>query len=126
MIINKHFSILSLAVLLALVVAAVLPFAALADDETPPPDAPVMEEVVLEEVPAGDETQPAADGHRKVGLHFVATVRNHREAWMADAEASAQADPVTVPLVRASRISIPCLAAAFAGINRGARHFAAR
>ena len=61
MISNKHFSILSLAVLLALVVAAVLPFAALADDETPPPDAPVMEEVVLEEVPAGDETQPAAD-----------------------------------------------------------------
>lgn len=67
---QKSIPIFSLAILLALIFAAVMPFAALADDETPPADPPVVEPVppadeAAETAPVTDapaaEEQPAAD-----------------------------------------------------------------
>lgn len=60
---NKHFSIVSLAVLLALMLAAAMPFSALADDGTPPPDVPAVVDPSAEASPAPDQEQavdPAA------------------------------------------------------------------
>jgi len=57
---QNRYSIFSLAVLLALLVAAVMPLAAFAQDETPPPaDAPVVEEVPPADPPAAEEVPPA-------------------------------------------------------------------
>ena len=56
---QKRLTVLSMAVLLALLVAAIMPFAAFADDGAPPPpDAPVVE-VAPTEAPVAEE--PSAD-----------------------------------------------------------------
>lgn len=61
---QKRLTVLSLAVLLALLMAAVMPMSALAQDEAPPqPDVPVVEEPVVDE-PAAEEPaveEPAAE-----------------------------------------------------------------
>jgi len=62
---QKRLTVLSMAVLLALLVAAVLPVAALAQDDTPPPtEAPVVDESVPpvdEAAPSVDESAPPVD-----------------------------------------------------------------
>ncbi|MFN8384610.1 MAG: hypothetical protein U0V02_21935 [Anaerolineales bacterium] len=93
MISNKHFSIFSLAVLLALVVAAVRPFAALADGETLPPDAPVSDEVP----PAAEDLSiPEAQEQLPEDTALVIVDENGEAMPLASqgaAEAVATADP---------------------------------
>ena len=60
---HNKFPVLSLAVLLALIFAVVMPLSAFAQDEVPPVEVPavVVEEVVVEEAAAVEEVIPAAE-----------------------------------------------------------------
>jgi hypothetical protein len=54
---QKRLTVLAVAILVALLAAAVVPFAVLAQDETPPPpDAPVVDEPAMDALPAEGPT----------------------------------------------------------------------